>query len=159
MLFRQIVEIVAGLKTETRRCEKPNERIFDGNGIRGVYSQNMRNAKYRRKWMVGSDYAVVPKRGYHGVYYDIENGWIYGHGYNPLGEANKPANIIIPLRIKILDIGESPLHDMMDTDAHAEGVKDLAEYKRLWESINKKPGTRWCDNPSVYIIRFEVLTL
>jgi len=29
-------------------------------------------------------------------------------------------------------------------------------FKALWDSINKKPGTRWADNVEVWVLTFEV---
>lgn len=44
-------------------------------------------------------------------------------------------------------------------DAEAEGVADIATFKRLWASINKpkdgRPDTSWEANPWVWVIRFR----
>ena len=49
---------------------------------------------------------------------------------------------------------------LLDSDgAVAEGVSDIATFKRLWASINKpkdgRPDTSWEANPWVWVIRFR----
>jgi len=63
------------------------------------------------------------------------------------------------------DAYQEPLQDISEEDAEQE-VGDF-ELKRpvlctyrtafahLWNSINRKPGIRWLDNPSPYVIRFR----
>ncbi len=157
MIFKQVREIVNGTKTQTRRIMKPGERLVwndDDN-----YHHIVLTPGGRVKWRVGQDYAVVPKRGYHGVHYDIETRIIYGHGYEPLGEASKPSGIIVPLRYKILSIHHEPLQDISEKNARAEGLNGFGNarlgYSRLWESINGP--CSWDDNPAVWVIKFEVL--
>lgn len=60
------------------------------------------------------------------------------------------------LRIKILSLHyPKPLQAIGGTDAIAEGVANVAEYRDLWESINGP--CSWNDNPNVWVIKFEVL--
>ena len=33
----------------------------------------------------------------------------------------------------------------------------VMSYKSLWDSINKRPGTRWADNPDVWCLTFELV--
>lgn len=128
MIFKQIHEIVSGQKTQTRRVVKPGEeaRYFPWGEIEWVGSSNG-----KAKWRLWNDYAVVPKRGARTYIHE-------GH----------------PLRIVITGIRQERLHDITEEDAQAEGVRDCAEYKRLWRSINKTRGTRWDDNPLVWVIEF-----
>lgn len=157
MIFRQIRQIVDGTKTETRRIVKLGEVLRDN---RSAVKIVMPDGNERIKWRVGQDYAVVPKRGYHGVYYDIDTGVIYGHGYEPLNDATKESRLIPPLRYKILALSCEPLQAISRSDAIAEGVNGLSpigEYRVLWDSINKAKGDRWDDNPKVWVIKFEVL--
>jgi len=39
----------------------------------------------------------------------------------------------------------------------AEGVESVDAYAALWDSINTKAGTRWQDNPAVWVVRFAVV--
>ena len=131
MIFRQVQEIIEGTKTETRRVAKPGDRlVYDDEGYRHfVIDKNG-----RLRWRVGRDYAVVPKRGLPG-------------GILPDGSS---------LRIRVRSLQPRCLHLINDAGAVAEAVGSVAEYRALWESINKKPGTRWEDNPKVWVIRFEL---
>lgn len=89
-----------------------------------------------------------------------------------------------PLRIRILDIRSEHLLNISEADALAEGVTceacgfsgaydtidypsmehrsvpcdcggPVGKYLDLWESINDRPGTRWQDNPLVWVLVFE----
>lgn len=156
MIFTQdIRKIVNKEKTETRRLKKPGERFVF---CEDDHCHFVLTPTGRIKWRVGQDYAVVPKRGYHGVYYDIDTGVIYGHGYEPLNDASRESQFITPLRIKILRLFYSkPLRNLSHESAIAEGVGGIMDYALLWDSINKRVGTRWHDNPQVWVIKFEVL--
>jgi len=117
----------------------------------------------RVKWRVGQDYAVQPGRGYHGVYYDTDTGVIYGRGYKSYNLNAYASKYVRPLRIKILSLHyPKRLQTISLHDAIHEGIgatdEPVADYERLWDSINKQPGTRWHDNPNVWVIKFEVLS-
>lgn len=85
-----------------------------------------------------------------------------------------------PLSIRLTDIRCEPLQDMTEADAIAEGITNISSvsngagwyknylddsvmcrpvdsYKSLWESINKRLGTRWQDNPDVWVLEFEAV--
>lgn len=82
--------------------------------------------------------------------------------------------------LKIIDVRPERLQEITGSDAEAEGITrdglawaqdfdindDLTEhgldplrwkYWQLWDAINKKPGTRWADNPFVWVYTFELL--
>lgn len=156
MIFRQIDEIVSGKKTQTRRIKKEKERylsdlqsvvITNVYGYRAIDS--LGQASYfnghtdRLKWVVGCDYAVQPGRGKPGV-----------------------------CRIRITNIRQEQLQRISDMDAIAEGINwdesafhasegtlptPREEYADLWDSINTRPGTRWADNPEIWVISFELV--
>jgi len=128
MIFKQIKEIIYGTKTQTRRIQKPGERFLydDGNSEHVILTPDG-----RVKWRNFQNYAVCPKRGQP----------CYVHEGKPL-------------RIKIIDIHRERLQMISEEDARAEGVEDVEAYALLWDSINKRPGTRWADNPFVWVIEF-----
>jgi hypothetical protein len=160
MYFKQVREIVRRTKTQTRRTVKVGEFLIDG----AVFSKSG-----RLKWCIGRDYAVSPGRGKHGLI------------CNPRTGETAPGDVgragFVPLRIKIDHIKSQRLHDMTESDALAEGIarsgygfiasvdgyefgrkykSPIFAYANLWDSINKKPGTRWEDNPTVWVIHFSV---
>lgn len=47
------------------------------------------------------------------------------------------------------------LKDMTEADARAEGVEDLAEFKRIWTEINGE----WIPEKVVYVIEFRLLSV
>ena len=102
---------------------------------------------HRALYIIGKTYAVQPGRG-------------------------KPA----AARIRITDIRQERLQDISEDDAQAEGVyfvprmagythRDIfgyyldakSVYSELWDRINKRKGTRWQDNPLVWVISFEAV--
>jgi hypothetical protein len=160
MIFKQVTEIIDGTKTQTRRLVKPDEHGLKIDGVRQVWT-----SKGRIKWQIARDYAVQSGRGKPTVMWEPES-----QGY-------------IPLRIRITDIRKERVQDISEQDAIAEGItaspmsKSLHKtwqfntpshtsygysfpadaYAALWDSINTKKGTRFSDNPSVWVLTFEVL--
>jgi hypothetical protein len=95
----------------------------------------------RLKWEVGRDYAVQP-----------------GRGQKAIG------------RIRLLEIRQERLQDIDEAGAEAEGVAlqawaadsyhqfpRTAGYAHLWDSIHTNRGERWDDNPTVWVLRFELV--
>lgn len=156
MIFKQLHEIVHDLKIETRRIVKPNERLIQtpyGTAVYTVTEVNGVETARRLKWRVGQDYAVVAKPGLPGV---------------TIGG--------VPLRVRITGIRQERLQAIDRAGAVAEGFyradvpgeryatsiiweKWFADprdgYKALWGMINRKPGSRWNDDPPVWVISFE----
>lgn len=152
MIFKQIHEIVHDLKIETRRIVKPNERLIQtpyGTAVYTVTEVNGVETARRLKWRVGQDYAVVAKRGLPGV---------------TIGG--------VPLRVRITGIRQERLQAIDRAGAVAEGLYHVSGwfttstldewflnprdgYKALWEMINRKPGSRWSDDPPVWVLSFE----
>jgi hypothetical protein len=126
VIFKQVSEINEGRKVMTQRVVKPGETAVKGGSL-GLSIVSVLDRHGRTKWRVGQTYAIVPKRGAKGV----------GH-------------------IRLLRIFNFTLHSMSETDAKDEGVRDKAEYALLWDSINgKTKGSRWEDNPRVWVLKFE----
>lgn len=129
IIFRQVEEIRSGRKTQTRRVCKPDHSLENGPAVRcpGVYVWRPEIDYLRKHWIIGQEYAAVPKM------------------YHPAFG-----------RVRITAILQERLHDITEADAIAEGVASVAEYRDLWESINgKTKGARWADNPLVWVLSFE----
>ena len=77
-------------------------------------------------------------------------------------------------RIRIISIRQERLQEISEDDVLAEGVElqtwawpfswprtdswpRTAGYAQLWNSIYTKPGTRWQDNPPVWVLEFELV--
>jgi len=58
--------------------------------------------------------------------------------------------------LEITGIRAEWLQDISESDAVAEGVKDVAEYKVEWDTINGKKHP-WSSNPWVWVIEFRKL--
>ena len=58
------------------------------------------------------------------------------------------------IRRPILSVRPEWLQDITEVDAIAEGVARREHFIRLWDSIYKKPGTRWTENPAVWVYEF-----
>jgi hypothetical protein len=177
MIFKQIIEIISGKKTQTRRIVKEGEVYDDFD--RAVYTTSAGPfhwnwaPKRHLKWMVGHTYAVCPGRGLHtemvhrdGFHFTpvrIDDGYYYdgdGHWFSP--------DECKPLRIRITAIRQERLGDISEADCLAEGGVSWwsehegpqllrAGYAELWDSINTRKGTRWMDNPLVWVLTFEVV--
>lgn len=175
MIFKQIDEILRGEKTQTRRNVKPNEygAIPLNNpstyslpaNVQTVYSGT------RRKWQVGRDYAVQPKRGAFGIeFYPAPRvaQWREMTPDRALDDRYRP------VRIRITEIRMENLQDISRLDALAEGhpfnrpvttdaeitphpPEPLDWYRALWDSINARKGMRWEDNPDVWVLTFYLV--
>ena len=197
MIFRQPDAILAGLKTETRRVVKPGQFHFDdlvdyyveGDESdpvfypEGIYTGQQTDPEtwecedcgtytdVRALYIVGRDYAVVPKRGKPGLWWRDKDWSGYGPTWRHMShdgpiwrpeQARSPEQLEQdgwkPLRIRIKSIRRERLQDITEEGAKAEGVESVEAYKALWQSINgKTKGARWDDNPHVFVIQFEIV--
>lgn len=184
MIFKQVDEIITRRKTQTRRIVKPGEhggveRIdlhphwqdetveFTNHPFSEVYTP-----AGKLKWCVGRTYAVQFKRGQHGVE-AVEN-----HS-PPIWREMRPdrPRMILPfrpVRIRLTSIRRESLPMLTVEDAVAEGYPyswpslpasllpkippdPLTWYRQLWDTINTRKGTRWQDNPDVWVLTFELV--
>ena len=135
MLFKPyLVEaILRGKKTQTRRLKKPTHSVvLHDNRIIAVYSKITRQSN-RLLWRVENTYAVQP-----------------GRGKKAIG------------RLHLLSIRHERLQDITEDDAAAEGISRrpgpyILDFAHLWDSINTRVGTRWQDNPVVFVLTFELV--
>ena len=161
MIFQHtIAQVLDGSKTQTRRLalpdsngtgEQPCEMIGWPNGIKSVQRLDDMHNLWITKWQVGKTYAIQP-----------------GRGKKAVG------------RIRITDIRRECVQDISEDDARAEGIEYSIEvntvgslatqiefgftigrrrdvYAELWDTIHTKPGTRWVDNPEVFVLTFELV--
>jgi hypothetical protein len=136
-----------GTKTQTRRLVKPGETdnieialelaSAVGGGLRGVCEIDTVYTgwdNHRIKWQVGKTYAIQP------------------------GRTTKAIG-----RIRITEIRQERLWDMTVDDALDEGVFAIpysalsVRFAKLWDTIHTKPGTRYDDNPEVWVLEFELV--
>lgn len=144
MIFKpELAEkILKGEKVQTRRTRKPGEWFYNrDDGGKTVFTGT------KIKWETGKCYAIQTGRG-------------------------KPAIG----RFRLLDIREELLQDITESGAIAEGVElnhyycdegiapdflpvhrcdPVGKFFNLWDSINKAPGFRVEDNPTVFALTFE----
>lgn len=127
-------QILGGQKTQTRRLAKDNEDMFDLFSALTVMRIDESNGKCWVKWQAGRTYAVQPGRNEKAV-----------------------------ARIRLVDICQEQLQDITAEDALAEGIGPdltdtdrIAAFAALWDRIHTKPGTRWDDNPEVWVLEFEL---
>jgi hypothetical protein len=143
----------------------------------------MYDCEERIKWLVGRTYAVQPGRGQPTILYHpahpcygidiIEPGSASYQGAND-GSWPWREQGYVQARIRIKSIRLERLQEMTEEDAIAEGcvpyetgvvsptgVKEvwpaISQAPDFWDSIHTKPGTRWADNPLVWVLEFEVV--
>ena len=133
-------KILNGEKTQTRRLFREGDYTWLAPGSAGARITEVCDRNHRVKWQVGRSYAVQP-----------------GRGKKTIG------------RFKLLAIRRELLQEITADDARTEGVPTpeseyslaypddyaLFRFAHLWDSINKKPGTRWGDNPAVWVLTFQ----
>jgi hypothetical protein len=156
MIFQETWEkVLGGEKTQTRRLVKPHHTKAG-----------------QPQYKVGQVHAVQPGRAMRSIWWrsekdgsitswipDMENYslWkkIAGHPYNGGWKQ---------LRIRITDVRREPVRDISIEDATAEGFHcgdqhyaDVSPFIMVWQKLHTKPGTRWQDNPMVWVISFEAI--
>lgn len=139
MIFRQWQQVLGRSKWQTRRLKKEGDYAVYSDYERSiVHSVSDRN--HRLRWQVGYTYAIQPP--------------------SPTGRGGKAVG-----RFLLKGIRKERVQDISEEDAIAEGMfkelhlmalKSVTRYMMLWDSIHKKAGTRWEDDPEVWVLEMEV---
>lgn len=135
-----------GTKTQTRRLRDRLHHFIQTRDGEIVAIVRWGKSKYPRKlWVVGRTYAIQSGRG------------VKGNG-----------------RFRLLKIRSESLQDISIVDCYAEGTVEFIGHKpiddtdegsgsvsirghfgKMWNSIHKKSGTRWEDNPENWVLEME----
>jgi hypothetical protein len=165
MIFAHTFDQVEnGTKTVTRRLWKPEYRWSeDGEAVLGG------NGWTREMWRVGNTYAAQPGRG-KSASFRIEIVALHNEYLTDITPAECIAEgVRVRANLKtgklLVALAPSPCaSDYLPDGPFAEmnnglglSASDLliAEYFALWDTINRKPGTRVKDNPRVVRIEFR----
>lgn len=157
MIFKQWHEVLDGTKSQTRRLRFPYELAVQ---------------LWKHGWSLPRPYAPYTWADWQNDIGDVhiaEANRILAEQYVTLPvKPHRTAKSIG--RIHAMRVRREQLQDITPRAAKAEGVDPYivrpsgASYigyeqgfVNLWDSINKKPGMRWDDNPSVWALTFEAL--
>ena len=159
MLFKPELcqAILDGRKTQTRRLVKSGEACRDGITISRHWisrftfmpppGEKLLKWDYiRPKWQVGRTYAIQPGRGKKAVGRLLLTGIRKEHlqeiscgGYMYRSDIQQEGCPFV-------------------NDPGQMGLDEVEWFIELWDSINAKKGTRWDDNPEVWVLEFENIT-
>ena len=174
--WRQVLD---GSKTQTRRLVKPGER----GEVRSMWDYTFNRVPpgpywrvyngQRVKWQMGCNYAVQPGRGQYAIWYRRLDGnkvqiWNDHHQGFPSqiathAESDDGLCRWQQLHIRITAIRQEPLQDISEEDAKDEGCRPsvklgtgaIEQFSGIWNTIHATPGTRWADNPDVWVLEWE----
>jgi hypothetical protein len=173
MIVKQYLDVITGAKTQTRRLKDNYQVGKVYSVVPKMYKPSVWWRFYDGKFDVALDVIEYrPTFDAHHSEMDYHNTTRIDHRelYSERG--------YIPLKIRITDKRHECLQDITDADATAEGIKPAFSfvgyyceisghyitaktpsgvYIGLWDAINTKKGTRWEDNPMVYVYTFEVV--
>lgn len=130
MIFSHYLDVIDGIKTQTRRVVKDGETFHraTSNSLRSVDDEQpwVWTKSRWMKWQVGRTYAIQ------------------SHRSSPtLG------------RFKLTGIRREPLWELTAEDAEKEGYDSRVTFRQDWDRINILPGHRWEDNPEVWVLDME----
>lgn len=155
MIFKQWEQII-GLeqppKNETRRGVKDNEGCTyapDGS-ISEVGYIPLGGGNWRRKWYIGQRLPLMTGRGKPAVWRcRMDRGSVWQYSIAP----GKGCGVWARCYITVTSLAREPIQDITETGAIREGVKDVARYQVLFESINGAGS--WAANGDVWVMGFE----
>lgn len=165
--------ILEGRKTQTRRVVKPqppegetvhgpqmyepiefdkHDNAYPGKPVFGAYSET---------WGVKCPYGKPGDRLWvretwngtknTGFYYRADPGTCAGK-WKPSIHMPRHA---CRMYLSIINVRIEPLQYITVGEAKAEGVKNLREFAKLWDTINAKRGYSWDMNPWVWVVEFR----
>lgn len=139
--------ILHGLKTQTRRLVRPGdmEHRLPNGAIYLVMKET--RAGRRPRFMQHQCYAVQPGRGQEAVGYIVVQ-HIRQERLQEISDHDIRAegfSLEVELGMDAVDG-----HTVVMAGADGEGME------KTWDSLNRRPGTRWADNPLVWALTFEV---
>ncbi len=150
MIFRQWQQVLDGTKTQTRRLVKKGDYKVWNLLVHPPKAIAVRTRE-RIRWEVGRTYAVQPGRGQKAVGHFRITRFRRERLQAISDEDIEAEGIFFKSTIAMMDCGWSN-----SLDGLLYPRREWA-FKALWNSINKKPGTRWIDNPEVWVRTFEVV--
>lgn len=131
--------------TEAKPHYQVGEIVYVKEGWRPYYSENEVRIQYRLDNVI-VDFPSKPR----GMYYACGQEW-----HSPLFLPAWAARTFL----EILNARPERLQDITEEDAGREGIPTRGDYAILWNSIGKKPSTRWDDNPFVFRYEFRQIAL
>lgn len=132
--------ILEGRKRQDRRLVKPGDCIVTPN----IGSDPAIYRNGRLLWQVNRIYAIQPGQSWPAI----------GH-FRLLDWWREQLQDITPEDIQDEGISRTDLGDFTPLDFGAPDEYDA--FIARWNSINRKPGTRWLNNPMVWVLEFELV--
>lgn len=128
-----------GTKTQTRRLSDRSRHLTQTRDGEIVAVLSRTTKRPRKLWVVGRTYAIQSGRSKK------------GNGRFRITKIRKE-------RVQDISWGEIRAEGFPPTEAEELGYhvpEGRERFISLWNSIHKKPGTRWKDNPEVWVLEME----
>jgi hypothetical protein len=155
--------LMDGRKTQTRRLVRPSVHMARANLAGRMELYDARGARIPCRYGQPGDRLWVRER-----WAARSNQFVYSaDDATPAHRVAWRASYHMPRRASritlcIKAVRAEKLCDISQADAIAEGLAGAAHddprawFRQLWDAINTSPGTRWADDPWVWVIEFEV---
>ena len=161
--------ILAGKKTQTRRLVKDGDdpEVWTtvylpagpiSHGRIEAVRRMKKDGRFRKLWEIGHAYAVQPGRGKRGLGYIILLK-IRKERLQDIGDEDAKAEGASPDMLFGLEYWP-PGRTLTDDRAPWTDGQRIGGYRGafalIWDQINRESGTRWQDNPEVWVLEFEL---
>jgi len=157
--FGLYTKVLDGTKTETRRLSRP--RVSVGKTYAAVPKMS------RPAWWFYEPYEVEritdPRAFVHELHVEeAAQVGCFDTSLIPVPSAAQANRYLrdygaVQARYRVVSIDRESLCHISSGAALREGTSGLEAFRALWDSINTKRGTRWQDNPAVWVVRFAVV--